>query len=46
MTTELYKSCKGCYWFEEGVCHPLIPRDEKPGCYDTPEDIKKRKTKG
>ena len=40
---EEYKGCKGCYWFELKVCHSLLPKDDKPNCYDTEEDIKKRR---
>lgn len=40
-----YEGCKGCYWYEKGVCHSLLPKKEKPSCYDTKEDVKNRSKK-
>ena len=37
-----FKGCEGCYWFIKKVCHSLTPRDTKPTCFDTPEDVEKR----
>ena len=35
-----YKGCEGCYWRPH--CHSIKDQDERPLCYDTIEDIKKR----